>query len=64
MSLLDKILRRDNSVESHDRWVEAHPGKGAMPAPPPAVDPAEERATRARMEAELDSQRAKRDIPS
>jgi hypothetical protein len=59
MNILDKILRRNRAAD-HERWLEAHPGKGKVTMEAPGISEAEEAGTRARMEAELDAQRARR----
>ena len=59
MGILDKLLRR-NREDEHAKWVEAHPGKGKMPTAEPIVSQDEQDATRARMEAEVAAQNAKR----
>ena len=60
MSWLKKLLGRE---QSHEEWLAEHPGKGAPKSMPPAVSDEEEKATRSRMENELDAQRTKRQQP-
>jgi len=60
MSWLKKLLGRE---QSHEDWLAEHPGKGAPTSMPPAVSDEEEKATRSRMENELDAQRTKREQP-
>ena len=60
MGWLKKILGREGS---YDQWLEKHPGKQAMSAPPAAAAQEQdeyERKTRANMEQELDAQRTGR----
>ena len=57
MGILDKIFRRK---ANHDEWLEKNPGKGSFTIDASPVTPAEQAATRARMEAELDKQNYKR----
>jgi hypothetical protein len=59
MGILDKLLRR-NRDDDHAKWLEANPGKGKMPTAEPIVSDDEQAATRARMEAEVAAQNAKR----
>jgi hypothetical protein len=59
MGILDKLLRR-NRDDDHEKWLAAHPGKGHMPKAEPIVSDDEQAATRARMEAEVAQQNAKR----
>lgn len=51
MGILDRLLRRKTD---HNEWLAAHPGKGKMTMTEPIVSDAEQAATRARMEAEMD----------
>ncbi len=53
MGWLKKILGRE---ESHEAWLEAHPGKGSMAAPPAGISDEEQAAMRGRMEKELHDQ--------
>jgi len=58
MRWLKKLFGKE---QSHEDWLEAHPGKGSNKSAPPSVSAEDEAATRGRMEAELDRQREKRD---
>ncbi len=60
MGWLKKLLRRD---VDHETWLAAHPGKESTGGAPPTVTEEYERDTRARVEGELDAQRAKRNQP-
>ncbi len=53
MSLFDKLFRRK---PSHEEWLAAHPGKGRVTMDAPAISEADQAATRARMEDELQRQ--------
>jgi hypothetical protein len=57
MGWLKKLLRRE---ETHEEWLAKHPGQESTKSVPRAVDEAEEAATRARMEGEMDSARERR----
>lgn len=57
MGWLKKILGRK---DDHEAWLVSHPGKESTGGAAPAVSEDYERDTRARVEAELDAQRAKR----
>lgn len=59
MGILDKLFRRDKAAE-HEKWLENNPGKGKMAMSEPIVSDDEQAATRARMEAEMAEQNAKR----
>jgi hypothetical protein len=58
MGWLKKLLGRE---ETHERWLEKHPGKASTKSVPTAADPEAEAATRARMEGEMSAARDKRD---
>ncbi|GMV85555.1 MAG: hypothetical protein AMXMBFR80_14100 [Dehalococcoidia bacterium] len=58
MRWLNKLLGRQ---QSHEEWLEAHPGKHSNKSAPPGISPEEEKGMRDRMEAELAEQRAKRE---
>lgn len=58
MGWLKRLLRREGD---HDKWLAAHPGKESSKGAPPIVSAEDERLTRARMEGEMDAQRAQRD---
>jgi hypothetical protein len=60
VGILDKLLKR-NRVADHDKWLEAHPGKGRVTMEAPGVSAQEEADMRSRMEDELAAQRAKRE---
>lgn len=59
MGILDKLFRRDREAD-HEKWLANNPGKGKMNMTEPIVSDDEQAATRARMEAEVDRQNAKR----
>ena len=54
MGILDRLLRRK---DDHDKWLADHPGKGNFTIDASPVTPAEQAATRARMESGLGGQR-------
>ncbi len=58
MGWLKKILGRE---ESHEKWLEKNPGKGAPKAMPPMTTAEEDASVRANMEKELDAQRGRRE---
>lgn len=58
MGFLKKLFGKERT---HEEWLEANPGKSSKNAPPPEVDPIEEKATRDRMEAEMTAARTKRE---
>lgn len=58
MGWLKKLLGRQ---ETHEEWLEAHPGKHSNKSAPPSISAEDEKGMRDRMEAELDAQRAKRE---
>ncbi len=58
MRWLNKLLGRQ---QTHEEWLEAHPGKHSNTSAPPSISAEDERGMRDRMEAELDEQRAKRE---
>lgn len=58
MRWLKKLLGRQ---ETHEEWLEAHPGKQSNKSAPPSISAEDERGMRDRMEAELAEQRAKRE---
>jgi hypothetical protein len=58
MGILKKLLRRN---ESHEQWLEQHPGKSSVSVDAPAISLVDEAATRTRMEAELEQQRTRRE---
>ncbi len=58
MRWLNRLLGRQ---QSHEEWLEAHPGKHSNKSVPPAISPEDEQGMRDRMEAELAEQRAKRE---
>lgn len=60
MGILDKLLRRDKTAQ-HEKWLDAHPGKGRVTMDAPGISAQEEADTRSRMEDELNAQRAKRE---
>ncbi len=57
MRWLKNALGRERD---HAKWLAAHPGKESSKSAPPIVSAEEERDTRARMEHEMDEQRAAR----
>ena len=58
MGWLKKILGRE---DSHEEWLEKHPGKGAPKAMPPLTTADEDASVRAHMEEELAAQRTRRE---
>lgn len=58
MRWLNKLLGRQ---QTHEEWLEAHPGKHSNKSAPPSISAEEERQTRERMETEMDEQRARRE---
>lgn len=58
MGWLKKLLGRE---ETHEQWLEKHPGKSSAKTVPPASDPEADAATRARMEGEMAEAREKRE---
>ena len=59
MGILDKLFRRNREAD-HEKWLANNPGKGRVTMDAPSVSLEDEENTRARMEAELDAQRARR----
>jgi hypothetical protein len=57
MGWLKKLLGRE---ETHEEWLAKHPGKESTKSAPPMKDEAQEAATRARMEGEMDAARERR----
>jgi len=58
MRWLKKILGRQ---DTHEQWLEKHPGKGASKSVGAVVSQDEEASVRAHMEEELDRQRERRE---
>ncbi len=58
MSWFKKLIGRQ---ETHEQWLEKHPGKGAPSAPPPLNSPEDDAAVRSHMEEELAEQRRRRE---
>lgn len=59
MGILDKLFRRNREAD-HEKWLEQNPGKGRPTMKEPIVSDDEQAAMRARMEAEVAEQNAKR----
>jgi hypothetical protein len=60
LGIFDKLFRRNREAD-HEKWLSAHPGKGRVTMDAPSVSIEDEENTRARMEAELDAQRSRRE---
>ncbi|MDZ7728021.1 MAG: hypothetical protein U5Q44_07415 [Dehalococcoidia bacterium] len=58
MQWLKKLIGKG---QTHEEWLEEHPGKESKSSPPPAINKEQEAKNRATMEAELDTAREKRD---
>lgn len=60
MGWLKKLLRRQ---DTHEQWLEKHPGKESTKSIPTAQSDDERQATRARMEEEMGARQTMRDEP-
>ena len=60
MGWLKKLFGRQ---ETHEQWLEKHPGKESTKSVPTAQTDAEQQATRARMEEEMGARKTMRDEP-